>query len=55
MGTEEDLLNENQNEDSYMHPNNENPVLNEDEEMQKAIQASLDGLGGDPGALGLEE
>lgn len=34
---------------------NADAVPNEDEEMQKAIQASLDALGGDPSLLGVEE
>ena len=32
-----------------------NAAPNEDEEMQRAIQASMEGLGGDPSLLGVEE
>lgn len=38
-----------------MQANDNNQPPNDDEEMQKAIQASLEGLGGDPNALGMEE
>jgi len=41
--------------DNNMLPNENNPAPNDDEEMQRAIQASLEGLDGDPNALGVEE
>ena len=38
-----------------MQPADTNPVPNDDAEMQKAIQASLEGLDGNPDALGVED